>query len=551
MAQESESKKQVVRDTLSSIHKDVEFTSSSSKYNILVEYNTILSTLSLTFVSNNDSSAIYKQLFNEQHIQIITNKCHLNSKSLYELLSLQLSSNESIDKCFRIYKDSDIQSLINKYIQFNKMSTIPTVIPDSPVLYNNASVSTNYSLFSLNELPLGWAKLQDDNGFYYFNVMTSESQRNRPTITEISEEKINEIDITQQNYLLFVFHFAPSKYIHCNYCFILKQTQSNIMPILPPFLSVYRLENNELLKTIHLIENMRIPRSIFDNINEYNKTIICSMIAEFPNTFREILYLTQRRHLSTIDSGHDPRKNSQNNLLTHDDPYYGMSARSRRVAITKNVQQRKHTVPPPSQLEMDILKNLNEPINKFIPNFNKISSINKKINLKFRLNYNDVNIDINEYKHFEYSSSALIYNQTQKTNTYDCLFKILKEEIDLFNENENEYVFETFDGINNVNYFDLILRIIYSLPFGARIYKEKLLIMLLESVRNKKKSHILQQKLLFLYWSFVKNGDKGCNYMDSDLYLSNYYACIILFSLSKIINKENVFILDCTKCWNR
>ena len=31
-----------------------------------------------------------------------------------------------------------------------------------------------------DELPLGWAKLKDEKGFYYFNVITAEKQRNRP-----------------------------------------------------------------------------------------------------------------------------------------------------------------------------------------------------------------------------------------------------------------------------------------------------------------------------------------------------------------------------------
>ncbi len=30
-------------------------------------------------------------------------------------------------------------------------------------------------------LPLGWAKLQDEEGFFYFNVITSEKQRTKPT----------------------------------------------------------------------------------------------------------------------------------------------------------------------------------------------------------------------------------------------------------------------------------------------------------------------------------------------------------------------------------
>eukprot|EP01083_Nonionella_stella_P217275 780192_1 len=31
------------------------------------------------------------------------------------------------------------------------------------------------------ELPLGWAKLKDNTGYYYFNVITAEKQRTRPT----------------------------------------------------------------------------------------------------------------------------------------------------------------------------------------------------------------------------------------------------------------------------------------------------------------------------------------------------------------------------------
>lgn len=37
-----------------------------------------------------------------------------------------------------------------------------------------------------DELPLGWAKLKDEDGFYYFNVITAEKQRDRP-LTDATE----------------------------------------------------------------------------------------------------------------------------------------------------------------------------------------------------------------------------------------------------------------------------------------------------------------------------------------------------------------------------
>ena len=57
-----------------------------------------------------------------------------------------------------------------------------------------------------------------------------------------------------------------------------------------------------------------------------------------------------------MDSGHDPRR-------THDNlSFSNLSARSRRLAITKDEQQRKETVPPPTDLELDILSEPLPPI---------------------------------------------------------------------------------------------------------------------------------------------------------------------------------------------
>ena len=315
-----EEKKSNIKDILSTINKDVQFSQTTTKFDILIEYNPNYSSLSLKFTQTYPSSIIYKQSFTKQNIKTITNKCQLRCKDLYELLSVQLSSKKSIAKFFRIYKDSKIDNLTTKYTQFMKMSSIPDVdmnlidiqpppanIPINNVNNNNKKQEKNSTTtttsdedeslefdvdgllqefdtikprqtdnnnnnnrismdsdnsrntvtsisISISELPLGWAKLKDDEGYYYFNVLTSEKQRTRPmSVTQSVQynKNINSMsspkkkEPIKQEYLLFIYHFAPSKYINCNYCFILKQETDEIMgdnnnsinsiAILPPF----------------------------------------------------------------------------------------------------------------------------------------------------------------------------------------------------------------------------------------------------------------------------------------------------------------------------
>jgi len=63
---------------------------------------------------------------------------------------------------------------LNKSRDSNKVKKRPSNSrqPQIPVMQQQTSVE---------ELPLGWAKLRDDRGFYYFNVITAEKQRDRPT----------------------------------------------------------------------------------------------------------------------------------------------------------------------------------------------------------------------------------------------------------------------------------------------------------------------------------------------------------------------------------
>eukprot|EP01084_Bolivina_argentea_P240820 404444_1 len=54
--------------------------------------------------------------------------------------------------------------------------------------------NNQFVVVNTNELPMGWAKLQDEEGIYYFNVMTGVKQRERP---QNKEEAVDDDGVVQ------------------------------------------------------------------------------------------------------------------------------------------------------------------------------------------------------------------------------------------------------------------------------------------------------------------------------------------------------------------
>ena len=196
---------------------------------------------------------------------------------------------------------------------------------------------------------------------------------------------------------------------------------------------------------MHSIESMPVPRSKWEETEDDNEQMVTSMISELPNTFRELLYLTQKRCLSTSDSGYDPRSPTASTpsylsaLPKHNDhdPYSGMSARSRRVAVYRE------TVPKPSCLEMHILK---EHENR------KKQKKKKKMAVTLKsLKYSQIDIELDSYKHIEYAASALIHGHDAHRDDDDLILHILDGDIDIDMLSE-------LDAVSMNKYIPLILR---------------------------------------------------------------------------------------------
>eukprot|EP01084_Bolivina_argentea_P290266 498550_1 len=153
--------------------ENVQFEKLSDKYDIKLEFNSNLGNISLEFM-NKSNIQTYNQTFTQKDINGITTRCQLSAENLSQVIIDQLSSSDFINKFCRIFLFSDSKQASTKIEEFSKMNCVPEATG----------------------------------------------------IIEGDEGKLNEVNNNEtktQLCLLFVLHFNPSKYVRCNYCFMMKE----------------------------------------------------------------------------------------------------------------------------------------------------------------------------------------------------------------------------------------------------------------------------------------------------------------------------------------
>eukprot|EP01084_Bolivina_argentea_P051123 94018_1 len=151
--------------------QNVQFSKIQDKYDVKLEFN---ASLALEFM-NKTNTKTYSQTFNKQNIDTITAQCKLSPENLSHVIIDQLSSIEFTKKFCRIFIFSDIKQANKKCVEFMKQDYIPEA--------------------------------------------TDIIQREECT----SEQREKEAKTEQRMCLLFLLHFSPSKYVKCNYCFVIEE----------------------------------------------------------------------------------------------------------------------------------------------------------------------------------------------------------------------------------------------------------------------------------------------------------------------------------------
>ena len=190
-------------------------------------------------------------------------------------MNMNIIANMNNNECNSSEDESELEFDVDGLLQeFGHASPSPSLLSNGHYSNNqdtnresvniNLPQTTLTSAQSSTELPLGWAKLKDDDGFYYFNVLTSKKQRDRPTIPTAEKPKRKNTQKhkkpPKQGYLLCVFHFSPSKFVNVNYCFILKQQTETMdvriatdIAIVPPFRSPHSFRVECIRYKVHAL----------------------------------------------------------------------------------------------------------------------------------------------------------------------------------------------------------------------------------------------------------------------------------------------------------
>lgn len=301
------------------------------------------------------------------------------------------------------------------------------------------------------------------------------------------------------------------------------QTNSSTLhPLLPQRRSY--VDKQTLLQIIHTIQNMPKPKCNFIK-NEETKNII----NELPKSFGEILHLNEKnKHLQVcVDVNYEQKQNKKRNSLD------------------LNLNQSVETVPLPDDL--DDLSIDSEQNN--IENPTKLIHVEK--------NTKNAKFDLTSYKFTSYFDSALSDNQSSDDliRNDDDDNHILHSLLSL-NDLLSEIAFANVPSIEK--HFDLLLRIVSSLPMGMHYQREHILASMLKKMSKLANPCNIMQRLLFLYWS--QNNDKSGNFEDCDFYLYNDFGCMIIYFLSCIVDlqnaanaktKHNDFIVESCKAWKR
>eukprot|EP01083_Nonionella_stella_P014965 41907_1 len=158
-------------ENIMKVFEGIQFANVDGQYNVKLEFNERLHTISLQFM-NTTNTTKFSGTFTKQHVEKITARCQLSMANLSQVIVDQLSSSDFINKFCRIFICTDDTQATSKYEEISKLETVP-----------------------------------DASG-----------------IIEGNEGKLDEENQTNQKHcLLFVVHFAPSKYVHCNFCFVIPE----------------------------------------------------------------------------------------------------------------------------------------------------------------------------------------------------------------------------------------------------------------------------------------------------------------------------------------
>ena len=305
-------------------------------------------------------------------------------------------------------------------------------------------------------------------------------------------------------------------------------------------------ENQALLRIIHTIENMPRPESQFD-ANE----LISSVISEFPSSFRALLFQNKKQHLCTDEVSDDEAKEYE-------------QENKKRDSLDLEIYGSLETVPPPNDLDEYISANSDDYDIDSPPNLIETSSVlakKKKLKIVFNAMGKSKAKSLSEYELTEYLDSVLSDQQSSDDLIADDDENHVLQSLLSQSNLSSEIAF--FNAASIQKHVALLLQIVCSLPLGLHHQREQILAAMLKKVSKLSNPCRLQQKLLFLYWSYADSS--SINFDDSDFYLNKDYGSIILNFLSLLVDaqnaaksksnplstKHNDFIIEASKTWRK
>eukprot|EP01083_Nonionella_stella_P301577 1035422_1 len=151
---------------------DIQFAPGSDKYDVNIQYNCQAESLWIQLLAKTRLQS-FEQMFTKEKIASITTECKLSAHDLYQLIIDQLSSNKFIQTFCRLFILSNVEHAMQKRDEFQKLREIPDGIGATKEL----------------------------------------------------EGKPAFLDTNSKRCALLLIHFSPSKYIKCNYCFIIAEKE--------------------------------------------------------------------------------------------------------------------------------------------------------------------------------------------------------------------------------------------------------------------------------------------------------------------------------------
>lgn len=204
--------------------KSVTFPKMEDKYDVKVMFNADSETLTLQFMNKNDTKT-YRRTFSNDDIECLTKICTLSAANMYQLIVDQLSSGEFINKFCRLLLMSNRTQAISRYDIISKT----TMVPDAVGI------------------------IEGDEG------------------KRDDDEKENG-DTKKQRCLLFVVHFSPSKYMQCNYCFVIEEKHlSDTERFMIKFNELK--SENEKLRADLMVKNDELKEDLQAELVQANTTI--------------------------------------------------------------------------------------------------------------------------------------------------------------------------------------------------------------------------------------------------------------------------------------